>query len=377
MVSGDSELMRLNVPLLGSEEAEAVADVLATGYLTQGAKAAEFERLVSELVGVPHGFATSSATTGLHLALVALGVGPGDEVVIPDFSFPATANVIVQQGATPVFCDIRLDDFGLDAAALDAAIGPRTKAIMPVHAFGLVADMGPIMEIARRRGVPVVEDAACALGAIYHGRQAGSLGDAGVFSFHPRKVITTAEGGMVMTSSDQLAERLRILRSHGAVRGEHYMSFVDAGFNYRLSDIHAAIGVVQMRKLDAILSGRRALADEYVERLAHIEGVRPPATPEGRTHTYQSYVVLLDDNINRDTVIDSMRASGIETTLGTYGMHLQPYFHERFGIADEELPNATRAHHSALTLPLYLGLTSAELDRVVGALEQAIRAQRS
>ncbi|GMA90000.1 hypothetical protein GCM10025869_05290 [Homoserinibacter gongjuensis] len=276
--------MRLNVPLLGSEEAEAVADVLATGYLTQGAKAAEFERLVSELVGVPHGFATSSATTGLHLALVALGVGPGDEVVIPDFSFPATANVIVQQGATPVFCDIRLDDFGLDAAALDAAIGPRTKAIMPVHAFGLVADMGPIMEIARRRGVPVVEDAACALGAIYHGRQAGSLGDAGVFSFHPRKVITTAEGGMVTTSSDQLAERLRILRSHGAVRGEHYMSFVDAGFNYRLSDIHAAIGVVQMRKLDAILSGRRALADEYAERLAHIEGCgRPPLLKGVRT----------------------------------------------------------------------------------------------
>jgi dTDP-4-amino-4,6-dideoxygalactose transaminase len=370
-------MMRLNKPLLGREEAEAVARVLETGYLTQGAQAAELERLIAAQVGVPYGFATSSATTGLHLALVALGVGPGDEVVIPDFSFPATANVVVQQGAIPVFVDIRLEDFGMDPDMLEAAITPRTKAIMPVHAFGLVADMDPILKIAVAHGIPVVEDAACALGAEYHGRQAGSLGDVGVFSFHPRKVITTAEGGMMTTADDDVAARVRVLRSHGAVRGDHYMSFVEAGFNYRLSDVHAAIGVTQMTRLDAILEGRRVLADEFAGLLHGIPGVTPPVTPLGRTHTYQSYVVLLEKGIDRDRIIDGMRERGIETTLGTYGMHLQPYFRERYGIADEALPNATRAHESALTLPLYHGLTKDDLTRVAEALESAILEQQN
>lgn len=365
-------MMRLNVPLLGDEETEAVARVLGTGFLTQGAQAAEFERLIAELVHVPHAFATSSATTGLHLALVAMGVGPGDEVIIPDFSFPATANVIVQQGAIPVFVDIRLDDFGLDPDRLEAAITPRTKAIMPVHAFGLVADMDPILAIAARHGIPVLEDAACALGAEYHGRKAGALGDAGVFSFHPRKVITTAEGGMVTTADDTLADRMRVLRSHGAVRGPLFMSFVDAGFNYRLSDVHSAIGVAQMARLDTILDGRRRLAREYVPLLESIPGVQLPATPEGRTHTYQSYVVLLDEEISRDRVIERMRASGVETTLGTYGMHLQPYFLERFGLDDADYPNATAAHHRALTLPLYLGLGEDDLAQVASALRDAV-----
>jgi dTDP-4-amino-4,6-dideoxygalactose transaminase len=364
------------MPLLGAEEAEAVARVLETGYLTQGPKAAEFERGISAITGSAYAFATSSATTGLHLALAGLGIEPGDEVVVPDLSFPATANVVVQQGATPVFVDVRLDDFGVDPEKLEAAITPRTRAIMPVHAFGLVADMDPISTIAERHGIPVIEDAACALGATYRGRPAGSIGSAGVFSFHPRKVITTGEGGMLVTSDARLAERVAVLRSHGSVRGSHFMSFVDAGYNYRLSDVHAAIGVAQLARLEGILRSRRDMAGRLSNRLQAIEGVRVPVTPPDRTHTFQSYVVLLEATVDRDAVIDAMRERGIETTLGTYAMHLQPYFRARYGVPDEELPGATRIHHSGLTLPLYPQLTDDDLDQIARALGESVALAR-
>ncbi|WP_448003822.1 DegT/DnrJ/EryC1/StrS family aminotransferase [Agromyces bauzanensis] len=368
--------IRLNVPETGDEEIDAVRTVIQSGYLTQGARAAEFEALVKAVVGTQHAAAVSSATTGLHLALVALGVGPGDEVVVPGFSFPATANVVVQLGAVPIFVDIDLDTFNLDPGLLDAAITARTKAVMPVHAFGLCADMDPINEIAARHGLPVVEDAACALAGTYHGRQAGSLATAGVFSFHPRKIITTGEGGMVMTDDDHLAERMAILRAHGAVRGELYMEFVDAGYNYRLSDVHAAIGVAQMAKLPRIVADRRARAGELTRRIDGIDGVRPPVVPEHIDPTFQSYVVLLDDEIDRDGVIRSMREHDIETTLGTYGMHLQPAFRDRFGIPAEALPATTRAHRQALTLPLHARLGPDDLDTIAVALTASVAANR-
>lgn len=352
-----------------------MAEVLDSGYLTQGPRVAEFERLVSDYVGTRYGFATSSATTGLHLALHAVGVQPGDEVVIPDFSFPATANAVIQQGAIPVFVDIDLATFNMDPGLLEAAITDRTRAIMPVHAFGLPADIDPINEIAGRHGLPVIEDAACALGGTYHGRQAGSLGTAGVFSFHPRKIITTGEGGLVSTDDEVVAERISVLRTHGSVRGSHFMSFIDAGYNYRLSDVLGAIGVAQMARLSEIVAGRRRLADAYARELADVEGVTRPTVPSGLEHTYQSYVVLLDERFDRNTVIDDMRDAGIETTLGTYSMHLQPYFSERFGIADEMLPMATRAHHSALTLPLYPQLGDDDIGRVCTTLDHVLRLQ--
>lgn len=368
--------MRLTIPLTGSEELKAVGEVLDSGYLTQGPKAAEFERLIRDLVGTRFGFATSSATTGLHLALHGLGIGEGDEVILPDFSFPATANVIVQSGATPVFVDIRLDTFNVDPAVVAEAVTPRTAAIMPVHAFGLVADMDPIIALATQHGFPVLEDTACALGAMYDGRQAGSLGTAGVFSFHPRKLITTGEGGIITTSDEDLAGRIAVLRSHGAVRGPHFLSFVDAGYNYRLSDVHAAIGIAQMAKLDYILTRRRALAAVYDNLLRDVSGVTVPTVPTKNLHSYQSYVVLLDEAIDRDGVIVAMKERGIETTLGTYSMHLQPYFRNRFGIPDSSLPNATRAHYSSLTLPLYPQLEEDELTEVASALEDSVSTVR-
>lgn len=364
--------MRLNVPLTGSEELALVAEVLESGYLTQGPKVVDFEKLVTDFVGSEFGFATSSATTGIHLALHAVGVKPGDEVIIPDFSFPATANAVIQQGAVPVFVDIDLATFNMNPELIEAAITERTAAIMPVHAFGLPADMDAINSVAAKYGLPVIEDAACALGGLYKGRQAGSLGTAGVFSFHPRKIITTGEGGMITTSNEEVAEKIRVLRTHGSVRGSHFMSFVDAGYNYRLSDVLGAIGVAQMARLDHIVERRQALGARYAELLQGVDGVRAPSVPAGTRHAYQSYVVLLDDGIDRNQVIDRMREREIETTLGTYSMHLQPYFRQRFGINDGQLPMATRAHHSALTVPLYPQMTDSDVQQVCETLGRVV-----
>lgn len=364
--------MRLTTPVLGAEEAEEVARVLATGYLTQGPRAAEFERAVASRVGSRHGFATSSATTGLHLALHALRVGPGDEVVMPAYSFPATANVVAQSGAIPVLVDIEPATFNLDPALLEAAISPRSVALLPVHAFGLCADMDPILEVAKRHQLPVLEDAACAMTATYRGREAGTMGTLGVYSFHPRKIITTGEGGVVVTDDDHLAEMLAVLRSHGSIRNELYLDFVEIGFNYRLSDVHAAIGLVQLRRLEHVASERRALALRLSERLRGLEGVKTPSAPDGHRHSYQSYVVLLDDDLNRDAVIRAMRANDVETTLGTYGMHLQPVFAMRYHNPRAEFPHASRAHDQALTLPLYPGMSDTDLDVVSATLAASI-----
>lgn len=364
--------MRLNQPVLGNAELEAVRDVLATGYLTQGPQAAAFEHAVATHTGSRHAFATSSCTTALHLSLVALGVGPGDEVVVPDLTFPATANVVLQQGALPVVADIESETFGMSADSLAAVITDRTKAIMPVHAFGLSADMDPLIEIADAQGIPVVEDAACALGGMYKGRPCGSMGRIGAFSFHPRKIITTGEGGMIVTDDDDLAKRLAVLRTHGSVRGPRYLSFEALGYNYRLSDINAAIGVAQMARLDDILTQRRLVAEKLTMRLAQVPDVRPPVEPATSRHTFQSYVVLLNGAIDRDDVIDKLKAAGIESTLGTYSLQSQPFFQNQASAMRRVATVSRDVSRRALTLPLHQYLNDDDLDRLAETLLAAV-----
>ena len=359
-------------PQTDEAEIDEIRRVMESGTLTQGPMVAEFEGLVAERIGAAHTFATTSATTALHLTLVALGIGPGDEVLVPDFTFPATANVVIQQGAVPVLVDVDLATFAIDPADLEKKVTPRARAAMPVHPFGLPADMDPILEVAARHGLAVVEDAACALGATYRDRPVGSIGGAGCFSFHPRKSITTGEGGMIATSDDTLAERIRLLRSHGGIRQGGRFVFEEAGFNYRMSDILAAVGVAQLRKLDEMLRVRRAVAALYDRALDGVAGVRVPSCPAGSSHTYQSYVVLLDRQLDRDAVIARLASEGIETTLGTYALHAQPFFARSYGCSPGDVPNSFRAFVSSLALPLHAGITSGQVDEVVGALKAAI-----
>jgi dTDP-4-amino-4,6-dideoxygalactose transaminase len=362
-------MIRLCVPYTGEEELEAIAEVLASGYLAQGEKVAEFEKCVAEYVGTKYAFATSSCTTALHLALVALGISAGDEVLVPDFTFPATANVVVQQQAVPVLVDIDLDTFTMNIEDLASKITDKTRAVIPVHAFGQAADMDPILQLAKKHGLVVIEDAACALGARYKGRHCGTLGDVGCFSFHPRKSITTAEGGMITTNSDVLASKISLLRSHGGVRRRGRFSFECAGFNYRLSEIHGAMGIQQMKKFDRILALKRKLATALSEQLGGIENITLPSQPDYAHHTYQSYVVLLHDRFDRDAVIQQMYTKGIETTIGTYALHLEPYFAREHNYSPGQIVNSKDAYKRSLTLPLYAGLNNAEIEFIVGTLQ--------
>lgn len=367
-----AERIRLALPYTDGAEVDAVAAVLASGTLTQGSRVAAFEEAVATLVGTKHAIATTSATTSLHLVLAGLGIGAGDEVLVPDFTFPATANVVVERGARPVLVDIDLATYTIDWAAAERLITPRTRAIMPVHTFGLAADMDPIIALAKRHGLAVVEDAACALATTYHGRPVGSFGSPACFSFHPRKSITTGEGGMATTDDPELAARLRLLRSHGGVRSEGRFTFEAAGYNYRLSDILAAIGLTQLAKLDWILERRRSIARRYRELLADVPAIRLPTEPGWGGHVYQSFVVLLDRSVDRDAVIRALDTEGIETTLGTYALHCQPFFQRAYGYRVGDLPASREAFERTLTLPLYPTMEPGIPERVAAALRSAV-----
>lgn len=363
-------MIKLAVPEIGQEELDAVAEVLSSKWLVQGGKVEAFENRISEYLGVKYAIAVSSGTAALHLALRALDVGIGDEVIVPDFTFPATANVVELTGAETILCDINENTYCLNTSLIEGYITEKTKAIMPVHQFGHAADMKPIMALAKKFNLFVIEDAACALGTEYRGIKVGAIGDIGCFSFHPRKVITTGEGGMVVTNNREFADRVKMLRNHGMMESKQGKIFVDAGFNYRMTDIQGALGMAQMSKLSVILQKRVLLASKYNELLGKIEGIRIPSSKDYSKHIYQTYHILIADHMIRDELIYHMKLKRIETNIGAYAIHSQPYYAQKYQLSHQRFNNSQKAYKQGLALPLHTDMSAQDIDYIVLSLAE-------
>ena len=365
-------MIPLASPDIREEDINKVVDVLRSGMLVQGAQVAAFEQSIAAYLKVPHVLAASNGTATLHMALIAAGVGPGDEVIIPSFSYIATANVVELVGALPVFVDIDIETFCIDTAQIEAAITPATKVIMPVHEFGLMADMAPILEIAKKHNLLVIEDAACALGASDSGMLAGSGGDFGSFSLHPRKNITCGEGGVLVCKDRKHAEKVSIIRNHGLSVSDDHVAFTEAGYNYRLTDIQAALANSQFERFSEILVKRQLLAEVYLEHIKH-SAVSLPVCPDGKGHTWQSFHILLDDSVNRDELIQKMRNEGIGTNLGAQCMPYQDYYAKKYKLEVPCLfPHGLQAQQQGMVLPLYEKLSENDILHIVKTLEQKI-----
>jgi len=398
-------MIRLTIPAIDEECLEAVREVLETGFLVQGARVTAFESAIAEYVGCEHAVAVNSGTSALHLSLLAMGLCAGDRVIVPAYSYPATANAVVLCGAEPVFVDIEPDTFNMDPTALEATLAelatgtdapphgrhpddpppevtdprdpqiddPPAEAILPVHTFGQMADMERIGELATRYNVPVLEDAACALGATWGTRQAGTWGVGGCFSFHPRKAITTGEGGMVVTGDAVLAGLLRELRNHGQDPDAASPDFIAPGFNCRMTEFQAALGTVQLARMEDMIEARRQRAAVYDELLGPT-GVRPQKTPPGSRSVYQSYVVILPvhEAEGRDAVIAHLRKNEIEATIGTYHIPMTTYYRRQFDFEPGDFPVADEVFARSLTLPLHDKLAREEQLMVVDTLVEAL-----
>ncbi|HEY7222797.1 MAG TPA: DegT/DnrJ/EryC1/StrS family aminotransferase [Micromonosporaceae bacterium] len=369
----------LSRPSTDAAELSAVAEVLESGWLAgQGPRAATLEAGFRELTGTGHAIAVNNCTAGLHLAIAALGAGPGDEVIVADYSFPATGHAVLYTGATPVFVDVRPDTATLDPALVEGSITSRTRGIVAVDALGMPADWDDLEEIASRHGLFLVEDAACAAGASYAGRPCGSFGDVAAFSLHARKGITCGEGGIVTTNNAALAAQARAAACFGMrsaylrqdAAGLELPSFTALGYNYKLSDVLAAVAVVQLGKLDRFTARRRELADRYAVLLAGLPGVHAPVQPVDRLAVWQTYAVTLDASLDRDAIAMGLRARGIGCNIGTYAMHREPIY-----ASTVDCPVSLRLLQQHMALPMFADLTEAEQDRVVDALAKVIAEQ--
>ncbi|MFD8306412.1 DegT/DnrJ/EryC1/StrS family aminotransferase [Streptomyces sp. NPDC059690] len=369
------------IPWLGEEEARAASDTVLSGWVAQGPRVAEFERAFAERVGAEHGIAVSSCTTALHLCLVALGLGPGDEVVVPSLSFIATANAVRYVGAEPVFADVEPATGNLTPGTVDAVRTTRTRAVLAVHQGGVPADVHALRAACAEWDLPLVEDAACAIGSTVGGKPVGHGALLAAWSFHPRKVVTTGEGGMITTDDAAWAARLRRLREHGmnASAADRHASdkpvlesYLEVGFNYRMTDIQAAVGLVQLGKLDTMITRRRELAARYDALLHDVPGLTPVRDPEHGQSNFQSYWVLLEQDfpVDRDDLLAALAAAGVSARRGIMAAHLEPAYADH---PSAPLPVTERLTRDSLILPLFHTMTEAQQDRVVAVLREQAR----
>ena len=363
-------------PWIGIEEAEAVAEAIASGWIAQGPRVEEFERALATRVGAVEGVAVSSCTTGLHLALYVLDVGPGDDVIVPSLSFIATANAPRYVGARPVFADVDPVTFNMTVETIEAALTPTTRAVILVHQLGMPADINSVREFCDRHSLALIEDAACAIGSTYQGSPIGGNSDLVVFSFHPRKLLTTGEGGMVMTSDHDLAARMRRLRQHGMSQDAYsrhgsgaLSTFDELGFNFRLTDIQAAMGMVQLDRLGTLIERRRSQADRYAQALEDVEEIRVPGDPAYGTTNYQSYAIVLasDAKNDRDELMKYLAANGISTRVGVMAAHREGALQQ---FAAAPLPATESLTDTSLILPLFHDLKEDDQERVALAIQR-------
>lgn len=356
--------MRLPIaePYLGEKELSYVSECILTGWVSSAGKfVTRFEELFAQFCGTKYAVATSNGTTALHLALLAVGIGPGDEVIVPTLTFIATANAVTYTGAQPIFVDSEPQSWNIDPLAIEKAITPRTKAIIPVHLYGHPADMDPILQLAKKHNLVVIEDAAEAHGARYKGQRVGGLGKLGVFSFYGNKIITTGEGGMAVTNSAKLADKIRILRDHGMSKEIRYWHPV-LGYNYRLTNIQAALGVAQLEKIDFILSEKRRVADNYARRLANIPGITLPPEQPWAENVFWLYSILIDEKqfgINRDTLMEYLRQENVETRPFFVPTHQQPIYN-----TGQKFPVSEYLYQMGISLPSAITITNEEIERV-------------
>jgi len=363
-------MIKLAKPFIPEKAINAVVEVLKSGNLVQGKYVKQFEKKLEEYLNVENAVVVSSGTAALHLALMALEIGQGDEVIVPAFTFPATANVVELVGAKPVFVDITLDDFCIDTSKIEEVITKRTKVIMPVHEFGQAAKMDDILEISKKHNLKIIEDAACALGTEYDGKKAGTFGSAGCFSFHPRKAITTGEGGAIVTKDSVLAKKLRSLRNHGIDKVQNKIDFFYTGLNYRMTDFQAALGLYQLEIIDELINKRIEQAAMYDSLLSDTEWIKTPSIYSDRKMVYQTYHVLLNNNIDRNKFIRYLQKEGIETNIGAQAVHLQSYYSLKYSESNHQLNNARNAFLNGFALPIGIHLIGGNIKHIASQLTQ-------